>query len=162
MKASRASSFCDRVPRKNEQLLRDARFDDHELGCLDVSRLFFSTFATPDTHNWVRAIEFSEYVFDHKQGAVLATLLMKLIQAIRSSRTSVFVFSNPDCPGCSRILTEHERRLILAIASARRRRQERARIEMMMLCEGNDTGAVMLWLNELCLALPKPCPARNL
>lgn len=149
-------NYCDRSPRRNEALLSQAGFDDIERACLDIARLFFSTFSNPHSQNWMRAIEFAEYAFDHKQGATVAALIMKVIQAIRCSRTSNFTFSNPDCPGCARILTEHERRLVIAIGATRRKRRERAQVEMMMLCEGNETEQVLVWLGELALALPKP------
>ncbi|MEO9821252.1 MAG: hypothetical protein ABJ370_20885 [Paracoccaceae bacterium] len=79
-----------------------------------------------------------------------------MLQSIKISRKSGFTFSNSDCPDCACILSEHERRLMIAIASVRRGRLEHARIELMMLCEGNDTLEVMDWLEELALALPMP------
>ncbi|MEM6759027.1 MAG: hypothetical protein AAF601_06065 [Pseudomonadota bacterium] len=149
------SNPCDRTLHPNESLVADAGFDEIELACLDISRLYFSTFAEPGGQSWMRAIDRAEYVFDHQSGASIASLVLKVIQAIRRSRRSSFQFSNPDCAGCARILTEHERRLIVAISAMRRGRAERAQVELMMLCEGNDTQAVMMWLTELKLALPK-------
>ncbi|MEP3844609.1 MAG: hypothetical protein ABJM43_04625 [Paracoccaceae bacterium] len=156
MKTSHDSSFCDRVPNGHEQLLADTSFDGAERQCLDIARLFFNTFALPSQQHWIRAFAFAELVFDYESGARLATLILKVLQSIRISRKSVFTFSNPDCPGCARILSEHERRLMIAISSVRRGRPEHARIELMMLCEGNDTTTVMEWLEELAQALPTP------
>lgn len=161
MSIPHTSALCNRSPRAHEQLLRDTVFDDQERACLDVARLFFSSFAAPNHHNWVRAFEFAEHVFDHEKGPGMAMSILKVIQAIRTSRTSVFIFSNPDCPGCARILTEHERRLVIAVACARRERFENAQLELMMLCEGNDTSPIMTWLAELSAALPAPCRARD-
>ncbi|WP_415918957.1 hypothetical protein [Tateyamaria sp. SN6-1] len=161
MKPSQTSSQCDRAPNPHEHLLEDAPYDQHEHICLGIARLYFSTFATPANHNWMRAIAFAENAFDHDSGANMATLVLRVIQAVRTSRTSVFMFSNPDCPGCARILSEHERRLVTTIACVRRGRHEMAQVEMMMLCEGNDTATVMAWLTELAMALPAPCADRD-
>lgn len=157
MTRARTSAQCNRVAHVHDRLLSDTGFDIEERMCLDIARLFFSTFAAPQSQNWMRAFEYAEHVFDHGVGPTMAPLILKVIQSIRTSRTSVFTFSNPDCSGCARILTEHERRLMTAITSARYGRTERAHIEMMMLCEGNDTTVVMQWLSQLADALPTPC-----
>lgn len=122
--------------------------------CLDIARLFFNSFSAPGRHDWIRAFDVAEFSFNQREGPEVAMLVMKLLRSLRGSRKSVFMYSNRDCPCCRGITTEHERRLITALSHARRGHEKRAQLEMMLLCEGNDTEEVMAWLRELSLALP--------
>ncbi|MEM6595550.1 MAG: hypothetical protein AAF672_12245 [Pseudomonadota bacterium] len=148
------TSDCGRSTKTNETPLASLGLDAHELICLDIARLFFNSFSAPGHHDWIRAFEVGELGFNQKEGPEIAMLVMKLLRAVRGSRTSVFMYSNRDCPCCRGITTEHERRFITALAQARRGHEKRAQLEMMLLCEGNDTEDVMAWLRELSMALP--------
>ncbi|MCY4335857.1 MAG: hypothetical protein OXC60_14460 [Litoreibacter sp.] len=148
------TSDCGRSAKTNETPLASLGLDAQELICLDIARLFFNSFSVPGRHEWIRAFEVAEFGFDQREGPEIAMLVMKLLRAIRGSRKSVFMYSNRDCPCCRVIATEHERRFISALSQARRGHEKRAQLEMMLLCEGNETEEVMAWLRELSLALP--------
>lgn len=145
---------CDRQITSKETTITQIQADEAETICLKISRYFFSNFANPHSHDWMQAFATGDDSFDHQNGPIIATLINKTIQAIRLSRRSCLIYNSPECPECSEILTEHERHIITALISMRQHRLERAQLELMLLCEGNDTAKVTMWLRELALALP--------
>ncbi len=149
-----ARTTCDRQLTPKETTLTQIGADDVEATCLKIARYFFSNFTNPHSHDWMQALSAGEDYFDHQNGPIIATLITKTIQAIRVSRRSCLVYNSPDCPDCSQILTEHERHIVAALIAMRQHRLERAQLELMLLCEGNDTAKVTMWLRELALALP--------
>lgn len=143
------NSCCGRAPESKETLVADAGLDRLDAACLEIARCFFATFAAPESQNWICAFSIARGLFTLQDGANIALQLLKLLQAVRQSRVSVFQFNSANCSGCARWLTEHERRLMKAITELRRGHQERALLQMMLLCEGNDTNRVMIELKEL-------------
>lgn len=148
------NDICRRGLGPKECTAANVRADDAEIATLQIARYFLIAFTSPQSQAWMKAIDAGETLFDLRNGPVIASLTCKVLQAIRRARRSGFAFNTPDCPGCSSILTEHERRMITALIALREQRLERAELELMMLCEGNDTAAVALWMRELALALP--------
>lgn len=144
---------CHRDPAAKENLVSHAGLDADEIASLGILRCFISTFAEPQSQNWMKGFELAGTAFGAQKGPVIAALLLDLLQAIRRSRQSVFMFSNPNCAGCARILTEHERRLISAINTHRRRRPQATHLQLMMLCEGNSTETALETLDQLTSAL---------
>ena len=88
------------------------------------------------------------------QGAGFAMKVFEAMKAVRTTRKSTFTFSSPTCPGCSEILTEHERRMLLALAAIRVGKIGVAQLELMMLCEGNDVGHVIEAFAAVADAMP--------
>ncbi|WP_299739392.1 hypothetical protein [uncultured Roseobacter sp.] len=144
---------CHRNPAAKENLVENAGLSSSDIACLEILRFFISTFAAPRSQNWMRGYEHAEVTFGPTHGPIVASRLMAVLQAVRLSRRSIFTFSNPDCPGCARILTEHERRLVCAISVYRCGRPRPAGLQLMMLCEGNPTDAILQKLDDLVLAL---------
>ena len=97
----------------------------------------------------------SEKYFGIEGGARVGVRLLLALQEMRFARRSVFLFNAPECLGCSKYLSEHERRLITSIAALRRGRFGLAQAEMMMLCEGHDTSATLSAFSELAILLPQ-------
>ncbi|WP_299970321.1 hypothetical protein [uncultured Roseobacter sp.] len=159
LKLTRKRDGCHRNAARKEDLVENAGLDAREIACLGILRLFISTFAEPKSQNWMRALGQADDAFGIVEGPVIARRLILLLQAVRCSRRSVFMFSNPDCDGCARVLTEHERRLISAIQSFRLGRPEQAQLQLMMLCEGNSTRLALDRLADLMKVLdPRTTP----
>ncbi len=152
---------CTRTPSDKEQRIAQSGADKDEITCIQIARYYFNTFSNPLSQTWMKAFATAEEHFDYCNGPVIASLVARVLDAVRQSRRSCFMFNNPACSNCADILTEHERRLLTALSSLRRGGVERAELELMMLCEGNDTARIMMWLRELALALPQ-LPARSL
>lgn len=146
---------CNRPPNPKEMLISDTAFDGSELACLKVARHYFLSFAVPETQAWMCAPSEAEGIAPNLSGPDMACLVMNLLNAIRRSRVSFFTYANPQCPGCSRIITEHENRMISALAALRLGQRQRAQTQMMLLCEGNATDIVMFHLEEMAHALPE-------
>ncbi len=151
---------CSRKPSPKETPLDQLGAEQCEIACIHIARYFFCNFSHPQSQSWSRAFSFAEEEFDYSNGPVIASLVSKVLHAVRRSRRSTFTYNSPSCDNCARILTEHERRLLRALCEIRRDRLERANLELMLLCEGNDCSAVTLWLRELALALPALQTAR--
>ncbi len=150
---------CGRVPDTKDCDLSSLGLSLEEEVTLTVARLFFQSFCTPDSMAWIGAMAEAEARFGPEEGPLVAARLLGALQAIRRARRSTFLFNNPGCPGCSAIATEHERRLIVAIAALRRGDEGRARIEVMMLCEGNPGDRVVTALTALARTLGIEAPA---
>lgn len=129
---------CGRGLIGNERPLNELGFDHCEQAVLFIARYYFQSFAIPESQAWISALSEADRQFGTDDGARIATLILGYVQSVRVSRRSTFLFSTPECSGCSAIVTEHERRLISALGALRQLQPGRARMELLMLCEGND------------------------
>ncbi|MEQ8429778.1 MAG: hypothetical protein RLN94_15105 [Roseovarius sp.] len=143
-------------PENGDIPLASARLDRSERDCLALARRFFQLLANPDADDRQNAIERVAGSFGADHGLAVAWAMSDLLREIRQSRRSTFYFSNPDCPGCARLITEHERRLVAALAALRRGRRSAAHVEVMLLCEGNPDETVLDGLARLADLLPPP------
>ncbi|MCH2168977.1 MAG: hypothetical protein MK107_14740 [Oceanicola sp.] len=134
---------CGRITNGKDCFLTELSLSLEEQITLTLSRLFFQSFSEPSKCTWLTAFAEAEARFGHVMGPQVLARLLAALQAVRHARRSVFMFNNPDCPGCSRIVTEHERRLMMAIHLLRKGDSGRAQLEVMMLCEGNNVDHVM-------------------
>lgn len=139
--------------RNKECGLDDLPFVQSERAVLTMARLYFQTFVDPRSMAWARALTDADACFSPRDHPLVAAQVLAVVQAMRLSRRSCFQFNNPTCPCCSAIVTEHERRLILTLHAMRRGDNSRAQLEMMMLCEGNRTDAVLHCMAELARTL---------
>ncbi|MDT2076116.1 MAG: hypothetical protein RMX26_09025 [Planktomarina sp.] len=146
---------CNRQPGHKDTYVNLAGLDYTELAVLEVARFYLETYATEYSQSWILGLKASEKYFGIEGGARVGVRLLLALQEMRFARRSVFVFNAAECLGCSKYLSEHERRLIISIAAFRRGRFGLAQAEMMMLCEGRDTSAVLSAFSELVILLPQ-------
>jgi len=149
---------CGRQPEPKDCYLSSLNLTLEEQTALTIARYFFQSFAAPHTNAWITAMAESEARFGYREGPVIAARLLATLQVIRRARNSVFMFNSPACPGCAAIATEHERRLMTALSAHRRGDVGTARLEMMMLCEGNRVDMVLCGLACLGQALDGHLP----
>jgi len=152
--AGQNRTSCGRVPEDKETLLEDAGLDPFEMLTLQMLRFFFQTFACPASHSWVYAMDVARQACG-EQGGAFALKVLDAMKAVRTTRKSTFTFSSPTCPGCSEILTEHERRMMCALAAVRVGKIGVARLELLMLCEGNDVEPVIDAFEIISDAMPQ-------
>ncbi|MEM1273619.1 MAG: hypothetical protein AAGF88_07375 [Pseudomonadota bacterium] len=129
--------------------------DAIETHLLTIARHVFQSFSNPASQGWLTALQRAQLAFGN-QGPDIFARLLDVLQSIRCARTSCFMFNAPTCAHCAQIATEHERRMLVAIASIRRDNVGRARAELMMLCEGASTQAVLAAIERLIAVLPAP------
>jgi len=146
---------CGRQPGPKECALSSLGLDPIETQILDITRHVFQSYAAPNTQAWLNGLAYARRAFGYS-GPQAFALVVDVLQAVRTSRTSCFIFNSPTCPCCAGVVTEHERRLILAFAAIRRGEVGRVRTELMMLCEGAPTGAVIRALIALSGHLATP------
>ncbi|WP_370212163.1 hypothetical protein [Roseovarius sp.] len=139
-----------------DSLLDQSPLDAAERSCLETIRHMLHSFAAPQSQAWMTAVRCADAGFAPATGPLIATQAMRYIDEVRKSRISVFHFNSAACPPCAAVLTEHERRLMLALHWARRGHPARARLELMLLCEGNEIAHAMARLTALSRALPAP------
>lgn len=139
----RSKKCCFREPSPKEMALSEAGYDDIEEAILTIARYYFQTFALPQTQSWLAALQVADTRFPGTSSAGIAMDILAAVQAMRMSRSSPFRFSNPACPGCSQIIGEHERQFMCVVQAARRGQMGSARTHAMLLCEGNDTEALI-------------------
>tara|TARA_B100000787_G_scaffold119694_1_gene89839 strand:+ start:578 stop:1087 length:510 start_codon:yes stop_codon:yes gene_type:complete len=149
-------SGCNRQPGDKDTYVNLAGLDYTELALLEVTRFYLQSYATGYSQSWILGLKASEKYFGIEGGARVGVRLLLTLQEMRFARRSVFLFNAPECLGCSRYLSEHERRFITSIAALRRGRFGLAQAEMMMLCEGHDTSATLSAFSELVILLPQP------
>jgi hypothetical protein len=147
------STRCDRRPSRKEIGLPDLNLSPGEDAALTIARLFLRAIAEPASGAWIDAMRAAEARFGPRDGPVIAARVLDVIGTIRRSRRSVFMFNAPGCPCCAAIVTEHERRMMLAISALRRGRTAAARGEVMMLCEGHGAERTLAALGALGTAL---------
>ncbi|EET47261.1 hypothetical protein [Thalassobium sp. R2A62] len=155
MTKSSTNLHCNRVLQSKEIMLSDADLDAVEAHILTIARFYFQSFAVPESHSWIGALQESEAAFGDIKGPLVGTRLLGALMAVRQARKSVYCFNSPTCPDCAAIVTEHERRFTTAIRAIRTGRKGHAKTELMMLCEGNDTRPSLDALTRLVSVLPK-------
>ena len=146
---------CNRQPGHKDAYVSLAGLDHTEVAVLEIARFYLQTHATECSQSWILGLKASEKFFGIESGARVGVRLLLALQEMRFARRSVFSFNAPQCTGCSKYLSEHERRLITSIAALRRGRLGLAQTEMMMLCEGQDTSAALSAFSELVILLPQ-------
>lgn len=140
---------CDRAPSPKETSLEEAGYDPTERAILEVSRLFFQTFAVPQSQTWLLALQCAELRFPPDLSAQIGFDILAAVQAMRVSRTSSFCFNNPTCPGCSKIVSEHERQFMGVFRAIRQKRTSVAQTYALLICEGNDTTRLIARMSAL-------------
>lgn len=115
-----------------------AGLDREERQILTIIRHFLQSFTYPSSQGWMMAFRSSCDHFPADQAANLALGCLEVIQTMRAARREGFRFSNPDCPGCRKVMSRDERQLMGALAAARRGQRSRAHTHALLLCEGND------------------------
>ena len=145
---------CSRHPGQKEIYVNSAGLDQIEFALLEIARFYLQTYAVAASHSWILGLKAAEKHFGIEVGARVGVRLLLALQEMRFARRSVFSFNSPQCVGCSKYLSEHERRLMTSISALRSGRLGLAQAEMMMLCEGYDTSAALSAFTELAEMLP--------
>ncbi|MEO1025568.1 MAG: hypothetical protein AAFX07_08425 [Pseudomonadota bacterium] len=117
--------------------------DAIDFAFLTAARYFFVSFSEPNSNAWLTAILGSESFFPDAAHAETMRRALAVVHEMRTSRTSMFHFSNPRCPSCSAIVTDDERHLLQMVQFARRGQNSRMASSAMLLCEGNDAERVL-------------------
>lgn len=144
---------CGRKPTNIDPTIKDMGLDPIATSVLTVARLFWQTFAYPDTQSWLFALQRAELFFGNKDGGEVGLEILATVQAMRMSRVSCFQFNDPNCRDCAEMLSAHERQFINIFGAVREGRMGSARTHAMLLCEGNDTDALITRMVQLAKAL---------
>jgi len=158
MAARRRHACAPASPGRRETPLSDVGLDRVEVACLTLTRRMLLSMCLHGSAEWDETVEPAVRGFGATRGPKIALATAALLGKVRRSRSSTFVFGNPSCPNCARILTEEERRLITALASVRRGRVGAAHVQLMLLCEDKPAGPVLQALNTLSALLPPAAP----
>lgn len=153
---------CGRRPSGRDRALAGLDFDAAEVTLLTAARHLFQSFAEPQDVPLSAAMDRATALYGpagHRcdaasDGPLIVGRLLGALDTIRSARQSVFAFSTADCASCAAIVTEEECRLVRAVAALRRGDTGRALVDVLILCEGHKTEAVLSALDLLAIALP--------
>lgn len=156
MQHQRPPTSCGRDTGVREIALHEAGFDDVETNILHLVRFFFQSYAVPNSQAWMSGLDLAEQIFGDVEGPSIALRIVDVLRGVRYARRSTFMFNSPTCACCAAHVTEHEGRLIRAIANVRRGRMSPARTELMMLCEGHDTAYVIGAMVRLAKRVSEP------
>lgn len=148
-------------PGKGECFVTDADLDPEEQNCLNLARTILLYMADPSSPLRRVDVQDAAQVFGPQSAKDMIAVLTDLFSAIHLIRKSPFVFSNPHCLNCRVILTENERRTMLALAAARRGRTSTVAAHVMLVCEGNPDVPVHQHLKRLSQILPVPRTERQ-
>lgn len=143
MRQVAAMSDCNHAP-SDEMHVSDCGLDGFEIGLLAVLRNFCTSFCSPQSQAWMNAYGLATQRWGISDGPKAAQSLLAVAEAMRRSRPTMFVFSNPTCLVCRERITANERQFMQVIHAARRGNLGVARTAAMMLCEGGDTQAFVL------------------
>lgn len=133
---------------------KDSLLKELDLSCayqpvLQILRLYLQSVAEPGSLAWMAALAGAEEAYDRTYGPQIAVRVLTVMQRVRVSRRSVFDFNSPVCPTCSQIVSEHERRFMIALDCAGDGRLGQAQMELIMLCEGNDVDEALSAMDDL-------------
>ncbi|NJS39155.1 MAG: hypothetical protein HC783_09165 [Rhodobacteraceae bacterium] len=123
--------------------ISDTGLDGFEIGLLALLRHFCTSFSAPHSQAWMNAYCIATERWGINDGPKAAQSLLVVTEAMRRSRSTPFVFSNPTCLICREHITPNERQFMQAVHAVRRGNISVARTAAMMLCEGGDTDAFL-------------------
>ncbi|MEM7732475.1 MAG: hypothetical protein AAF280_06775 [Pseudomonadota bacterium] len=141
-------------PGKLECYVSEVDLDPIEHDCLTLARTILLFMGDPSSPLRRVDVQDAAEVFGDGVSKDLICAMTDLFSAIHLIRKSPFVFSNPHCINCSAILTENERRVMLALAATRRGHRSAAAAHVMLVCEGNPDVPVHQDLKRLTWILP--------
>ena len=141
---NRTLTECGRKMDEKDSHLSDLNMSPNYQSILQIMRLYMQSVSHPSSMAWMAALSGAETAFGPTSGPQIAARTLEVLQQVRMSRKSVFRFNSPTCPCCCQIVTEPERRFMLALDSTNS--GAAAKMELIMLCEGND---VTLALNAM-------------
>lgn len=106
---------------------------------LEIMRYFFVAYTDPERHSWETAFLHAQRTLGEDHGPVIATRILALVQAMRTSRKSTFSFSSPYCACCRNHVSNSEKHMLDAVCAIERGDPVGARANALVLCEGYDT-----------------------
>lgn len=136
-----------------------AGLDFHEEMMLAIFRQFLLAYTDLKQPHWERAFEISVTAYGAKQGPCISFGLLKILQAVRAARRTVFRFVNPCCENCAAKLSDYERHLMRTISFVRRGDMSSAQMEALLLCDGSDTRPTIRAIEGLNRALAERRPS---
>lgn len=143
-------------PGKHECFVSDVDLDPVEYNCLTLARTILLFMGDPSSPLRRIDVQDAAEVFGPHSATDIISAMTDLFSSIHLIRKSPFVFSNPHCINCRKILTENERRIMLALAGARRGKLSSVSAHVMLVCEGNPDVPVHHNLGRLTKILPVP------
>ena len=144
---NRTLTECGRKMDEKDSHLSDLNMSPNYQSILQIMRLYMQSVSHPSSMAWMAALSGAETAFGPTSGPQIAARTLEVLQQVRMSRKSVFRFNSPTCPCCCQIVTEHERRFMLALDSTNS--GAAAKMELIMLCEGNDVTLALNAMNHL-------------
>lgn len=116
-------------------LIENAGLSRFEIAVLTQMRYFFLSQAGLWPAHTPAPDELAKLIFHTDNPREIATVIYNFIMCVARRRQEDFSFSSPFCAGCSRIMTNHERNLMMILKSLRKGQTGRAMIHAMMMCE---------------------------
>jgi hypothetical protein len=87
-------------------------------------------------------------------GPHLFAAITAQVQAMRQARGAVFMYHDPLCPSCARVLTPDEEQLVLCLRACRTGREWDAGRHALILCEGEPPTRFLDATERLAALLP--------
>ena len=140
---------CCGTPQGNERRLEDMGYGREDRAILTIARLYFLSFADPFTQGWMRAGAVARHTFGASRGPQVAAAVLDAVLEMQTARRAVFEFSNPDSAGCAQVVCESERQFMGAMQACRAGRMSTAHANVLLLCEGADSGPLLSALRSL-------------
>ncbi|MEM7489302.1 MAG: hypothetical protein AAF390_09290 [Pseudomonadota bacterium] len=134
--------------------LADLPFDGDERQVLRIARMFFRSFALPESQAWIGGVGAALERFDHRSAPHLFVATLGAVQSMRQARRSVFSFNDPCCALCAGSVTDTERLFLGGLRAMRDGAPDRAAALATILCEGNDSGPWLVALKTLAAQMP--------
>ncbi|WP_371156881.1 hypothetical protein [Jannaschia sp. 2305UL9-9] len=145
---------CPDAPSGTTTPLQDLPFDTDERQVLRIARMFFRTFAEPQSQSWIGGVGAALDGFDHFAAPHVYVATLGAVQSMRQSRRSTFRFNDPCCPACAGSVTDCERLFLGGLRAMRDDAPDRAAALACILCEGNEAGPWLVALGKLAAQLP--------
>jgi len=135
---------CNQRPAPTDTALIALNLNATDYATLMVARYFFASFADPKGAAWLSVVLCSQDFFPHHSNSpAIVQAVLEVVHKIRTSRTSMLRFSNPNCLDCANIVTAAERHLMTILQNVRSGNLSGATAHAMLLCEGHETAGVL-------------------
>ena len=142
------------TPTQGETLVADGPYDDTEVSLLTLLRQVFMNMDAQGQTNGCAIVLVARLLFPDLNAPDVTCAAIRFTQVMATGRTERFVYSNPACPACAKVLTRTERQVLDIVFHLRRRCLGEAMQSAGQLCNRRPPEQIVDAAVELVTRLP--------
>lgn len=146
-----ANQSCVFVCTPNAVSVAQMQLDPFEMSVLEISRIYFETFQSPEKQLWAEAFHLAEQRFDVPYGATVAQAVATILLHLQSKRAGIFAYFGRDHAEAYTLLTQDEANLMRLVQHMRAGRVSLLHSTALILACGGNVRPLLATVEQLCI-----------